>query len=348
MRIPAKVLQARVVAKNIADLLMYVNARLWIGQSRPVAAGRYNHLPPCDDLPPDAGKQALRNARRCSISRSEGVRALLSRLPVCALGRGKTAEDAVAAAVLECQGYRRKRMTILLIGAGRMGSALLEGWRAKSANSIIVVEPKPSAGIKKLAKAKAITLVDLSSQVNRKVTVCIVAIKPQVLKGEAGALANIARSGALMISIAAGTSVATLRQAWGAKARIVRAMPNTPGAIGRGITGLFAAKGVTPADQKRADALLSALGKTVWVAKEGLIDSVTALSRAQSPAYVFHLVEALTEAGIAVGLKPALAEKLARATVAGAGALLDAQRDQKRLGAATSSNEPRRYHRSGT
>jgi pyrroline-5-carboxylate reductase len=216
-------------------------------------------------------------------------------------------------------------MSILLIGAGRMGSALLEGWRAKGAKSIIVVEPQPSAKIKKLAKAKAVTLVDAPSQVNRKVAVCIVAIKPQVLKAEAGALTAIARSGALMISIAAGTSVATLRQAWGAKARIVRAMPNTPGAIGRGITGLFAAKGVTPEDRKRADALLSALGATVWVGEEELIDSVTALS-GSGPAYVFHLVEALTQAGTAAGLKPALAEKLARATLVGAGALLDAEK----------------------
>jgi pyrroline-5-carboxylate reductase len=221
-------------------------------------------------------------------------------------------------------------MTILLIGAGRMGSALLEGWRAKGVKSIIVVEPKPSANIKKLAKAKAITLVTAATQTKRKIAVCIVAIKPQVLKGEAAALAGIAQSGALMISIAAGTSVSSLRQAWGAKARIVRAMPNTPGAIGRGITGLYAAKGVTPLDRKRADALLSALGATVWVAKEELIDSVTALS-GSGPAYVFHLVEALTKAGTSVGLEPALAEKLARATVAGAGALLDADKTSAAL-----------------
>jgi pyrroline-5-carboxylate reductase len=216
-------------------------------------------------------------------------------------------------------------MTILLIGAGRMGSALLRGWRARGVKSIIVVEPKPSADIKKLARAKTITLFDAPSRVTKKVDACIVAIKPQVLKGEAGALADVAGSGALMISIAAGTSVDALRQAWGAKARIVRAMPNTPGAIGRGITGLYAAKGTTPADRKRADALLSALGTTVWVDKEGLIDSVTALS-GSGPAYVFHLVEALAQAGVAAGLTGAMAEKLARATVAGAGAMLDADK----------------------
>jgi pyrroline-5-carboxylate reductase len=217
-------------------------------------------------------------------------------------------------------------MTVVLIGAGRMGSALLTGWRAKGVKPIIVVEPKPSAAIRKLAKAKAIALHAAPSQVKaRKIAACIVAIKPQVLKGEAPALAAIAQAGALMISIAAGTSIAALRQAWGKKARIIRAMPNTPGSIGRGITGLYAAKGTTAADRKRADALLAALGETLWVGKEELIDSVTAVS-GSGPAYVFHLAEAMTAAGVAAGLKPADAEKLARATVAGAGALLAADR----------------------
>lgn len=217
-------------------------------------------------------------------------------------------------------------MTVLLIGAGRMGSALLKGWRASRIKPIIVVEPKPSIAIRNLAKAGAITLVATPSQVKaKKIAACIVAIKPQVLKGEAPSLAAIAEAGALMISIAAGTSVAALQKAWGKKARIVRAMPNTPGAIGQGITGLYAAKGATAADRKHADALLSALGQTLWVKSEDLIDSVTAVS-GSGPAYVFHLTEAMTTAGVAAGLKPADAERLARATVAGAGALLAADR----------------------
>jgi pyrroline-5-carboxylate reductase len=205
-----------------------------------------------------------------------------------------------------------------------MGSALLKGWRANKVKSIIVVEPRPSAEIKRLARAKAITLVAAPSHVKARVETCIVAIKPQILKGEAPALAAIAGK-ALMISIAAGTSITALRAAWGAKARIIRAMPNTPGSIGRGITGLYAAKGVGAKDKAKADALLKALGETVWVKSEALIDSVTALS-GSGPAYVFHLVEAMTEAGIAAGLKAAEAEKLARATVAGAGALLAADK----------------------
>ena len=204
-----------------------------------------------------------------------------------------------------------------------MGGALLKGWLKSGIKSITVVEPTPSAELKKLAKAKKIGLVAAPSQVKTRPSVCLVAIKPQVLKGEAPALANFAANGALMISIAAGTSVAALTRAWGKKARIIRAMPNTPGAIGAGISGLYAAKGATAADRKRAASLLSALGQTEWVARENLIDSVTAVS-GSGPAYLFLMVEALTEAGIAEGLPRVQAEKFARATVAGAGALLAA------------------------
>ena len=220
-------------------------------------------------------------------------------------------------------------MSILLIGAGRMGSALLKGWLSRGVKSIVVIEPKPSAELRKLAKSGKIALVPAPSQVKRKpsakFSVCVVAIKPQVLKDEAPLLAGFAQSGALMLSIAAGTSVAAMSKAWGKKVRIIRAMPNTPGAVGAGITGLYAAKGVTAADRKRATALLSALGETVWVAKEALIDSVTAVS-GSGPAYLFLMAEALTEAGVAEGLPRDQAEKFARATVSGAGALLAADK----------------------
>jgi pyrroline-5-carboxylate reductase len=206
-----------------------------------------------------------------------------------------------------------------------MGGALLKGWLKQGVKSITVVEPKPSADLRKLARAKKITLFAVPSAVKGKPTVCIVAIKPQVLKGEAEAFAGFAQSGALMISIAAGTSVAALARSWGPKARIIRAMPNTPGAIGEGITGLYAAGGTTAADEKRAVSLLSALGETVWVAKEDLIDSVTAVS-GSGPAYLFLMAEALSEAGMEEGLPRAQAEKFARATVAGAGALLAADK----------------------
>ncbi len=126
-----------------------------------------------------------------------------------------------------------------------------------------------------------------------------------------------------MLSIAAGTNTATLRNAWGRRARIVRAMPNTPGAIGHGITALYAAKGTTAKDKVLAERLLAALGETVWVKREADIDAVTAVS-GSGPAYVFLLAEALAAAAQAEGLSRSLAEKLARATVAGSGALLAA------------------------
>jgi pyrroline-5-carboxylate reductase len=216
-------------------------------------------------------------------------------------------------------------VSIVLIGAGRMGSALLKGWLKSGLKAIMVVEPKPSAELRKLARAKKIALAAAPSRAKAKPSVCVVAIKPQILKGEAPALAAFAASGALMLSIAAGTSVAAMAKSWGKKARIIRAMPNTPGAIGAGITGIYAAKGVTAADRKRAVALLSALGQTEWVAKEDLIDSVTAVS-GSGPAYLFLMAEALTEAGMAEGLPRAQAEKFARATVTGAGALLAADK----------------------
>lgn len=211
-----------------------------------------------------------------------------------------------------------------------MGGALLKGWLKSGVKSITVVEPRPVPELRKLAKAGKITLCKVPSEVKSKPAVCVVAIKPQVLRGEAAALAGFAqpkdkKPGALMISIAAGTSVAALSKAWGKKARIIRAMPNTPGAIGHGITGLYAARGVTTADKKRAMLLLSALGETEWVGKEALIDSVTAVS-GSGPAYLFLMAEALTEAGMAEGLSRAQAEKFARATVAGAGALLAADK----------------------
>lgn len=205
-----------------------------------------------------------------------------------------------------------------------MGGALLKGWIAKKVEPILVVEPKPSAQLRRLAKANGIPIYATIEEVDAaRVAVCVVAIKPQILKTDAGRLRAIAQSGALLISIAAGTSTRTLAGACGSNARIIRAMPNLPGAVGHGISGLYAAKTASPKDRKTADALLAALGETVWVKRETLIDAVTAVS-GSGPAYVFLLVEALAQAAIAEGLPPPLAEKLARATITGAGALLDA------------------------
>ncbi len=214
--------------------------------------------------------------------------------------------------------------TILLVGCGRMGSALLKGWIANGLGPVAVVETAPSPALRKFAKASGIAIhKDVASVDAHAVKACVIALKPQILKTEAARLANIAQSGALMLSIAAGTHTTNLYKIWGAKARIIRAMPNTPGAIGRGISALFAGKNARPADRKFAQKLLSALGETVWVDHEDMIDIVTVVS-GSGPAYVFLLTEALTAAAEAEGLPRALAQKLARATIIGSGALLDA------------------------
>ena len=205
-----------------------------------------------------------------------------------------------------------------------MGGALLGGWAKRGISPVIAVEPSPSTELKAFAKKNQVAIFARVASIDTvRARACIVALKPQILKTEASLLKPIAQSGALMISIAAGTTIKTMRQAWGPSARIVRAMPNTPGAIGHGITALFAAKGTTAKDKVLAETLLSALGQTVWVEAESGIDIVTAVS-GSGPAYVFLLVEALADAAVAEGLPRPLAEQLARATVAGSGALLDA------------------------
>ena len=205
-----------------------------------------------------------------------------------------------------------------------MGTALLKGWIASKLTPVIVVEPHPSAALKALAAKNRVAIVPSFERAPRiRFRACVVALKPQILKTEAARLRDVAQAGATMVSIAAGTTTQALKEAWGAKAHIVRTMPNTPGAIGRGISGLFAAKGATAADKSLAQALLAALGETVWVKDERLIDSITAVS-GSGPAYVFLLVEALAEAAEQQGLPRPVAERLARATVSGSGALLDA------------------------
>lgn len=212
---------------------------------------------------------------------------------------------------------------LLLIGAGHMGGALLRGWVAHKLTPIVVVEPNQSAELKRVAMKNRVRLVkDVSDVRAERVRACVVALKPQILRTEAERLRRISETHTPMISIAAGTTIATLAKAWGRKSRIVRAMPNVPGAIGHGITGLYASRHATASDRKLAEQLLSTLGETIWLKRETLIDSVTAVS-GSGPAYVFLMVEALAEAGVREGLPRADARKFARATLAGAGALLD-------------------------
>jgi pyrroline-5-carboxylate reductase len=214
--------------------------------------------------------------------------------------------------------------SVLLIGAGRMGGAMLKGWLgAKSFSSIHVVEPKPSAVLRRLAKEKKISLsTALRLEAGKDISAAVLAIKPQILREEAELLGALGESGALVLSIAAGITTRALRARLKAEVPIVRAMPNTPGAIGRGITALYSPKKLKRGQRVLVQQLISALGESIWVGEEKLIDAVTAVS-GSGPAYVFLFAEVLAAAACERGLDAVTADKLARATITGAGALLE-------------------------
>ena len=208
---------------------------------------------------------------------------------------------------------------IVLVGAGKMGGALLDGWLARRLDprKLVVIEPQPGKSIKALAR-RGIKLNPKAPAGN--VAAIVIAVKPQVAPGAVPPLASLIGRNTVVISIMAGRTLAFLESALPGAA-IVRAMPNTPAAIGRGITVLVGNERVGAPGRKLAQALLAAAGKVEWAADERLMDAVTAVS-GSGPAYVFLLAEALARAGVAAGLPAELAEKLARETVAGSGELL--------------------------
>ena len=208
---------------------------------------------------------------------------------------------------------------IVLAGAGKMGGAMLSGWLAQGldARSLGVIEPHPSDEIRALA-AQGIRLNPPPREIGAAATL-VVALKPQMFREAGAMLKSFAGPATLVVSIMAGTTIASIEQVCGGM--VVRAMPNTPAAIGRGITVAVAASDVSPAQRAVADALLRATGSVEWISDESLMDAVTAVS-GSGPAYVFLLAEELARAGVEAGLPPALATRLARETVAGSGELL--------------------------
>ncbi|MCC6305367.1 MAG: pyrroline-5-carboxylate reductase [Rhodobacteraceae bacterium] len=204
-----------------------------------------------------------------------------------------------------------------LLGCGQMGSAILGGWleRGLDPAAVRVVEPRPSDWLAGLA-ARGLRLVPALPP---GLGTLLVAVKPQVMAEALAPLAPLGRD-TLVVTVAAGTRIAAYEAALGAGARVVRAMPNTPAAVGRGITALVANAAAGAAGLAVAETLMAAVGATVRLADEGLMDAVTAVS-GSGPAYVFHLIETLAAAGTAEGLPADLALTLARATVAGAGHL---------------------------
>jgi pyrroline-5-carboxylate reductase len=209
---------------------------------------------------------------------------------------------------------------LLLVGAGKMGSALLEGWLrlGLDAKNVDVIEPNPTAQIASLATRGVRLNADLHAPT--AIDVVVLAVKPQIAAEAIAPLVPIIGASTLVISIMAGRTLRFLTSAVVKPCALVRAMPNTPAAIGRGIT-VAVPHNASAAQRQLAHQLLCATGAVEWIEDEVLMDAVTAVS-GSGPAYVFLLAEVLAQAGAAAGLPPALAQKLARETVAGAGELL--------------------------
>ncbi|MBT3557645.1 MAG: pyrroline-5-carboxylate reductase [Rhodospirillales bacterium] len=205
-----------------------------------------------------------------------------------------------------------------------MGGALLEGWLQQGipASDIIIVEPNTEIGMELTTQHGVSVLSSAGAlSVDLNPAVVMMAVKPQVMDDVAPAYARFASSSTVFLSIAAGKNIQYFASMFGSDAAIVRAMPNTPAAVGRGITVCCANEPVRSEQRDVCTRLLEAVGTVDWVEDEGLIDAVTGLSGG-GPAYVFLLVESLAKAGVAAGLPEDLAMRLARQTVAGSGELL--------------------------
>lgn len=209
---------------------------------------------------------------------------------------------------------------LVLLGCGKMGSALLAGWLGQGlpARAVWVIEPHPSDWL----AARVADGLQLNAGMPPRPAVVLVAVKPQMMGEALPALAALGGGGTVVLSVAAGTPIAQFESILGAGTPVVRAMPNTPAAVARGITAIVGnAEAGAPA-LALAETLLSAVGQVVRLEEEAQMDAVTAVS-GSGPAYVFHLIEALAAAGEAEGLPAPLALHLARATVAGAGHLAE-------------------------
>ena len=207
---------------------------------------------------------------------------------------------------------------LVLLGCGKMGSALLAGWLGQglAPSAVHVIEPNPSEWLRG-------TGVGVNAALPAAPAIVLIAVKPQMMGAALPTIASMGGGGTLFVSIAAGTTIESFEAVFGDDSPIVRAMPNTPAAVGRGISAIIGNREATAAHLDLAETLLAAVGQVVRLEREGQMDAVTAVS-GSGPAYVFHLIEALARAGEGEGLSPALAMQLAKATVGGAGALAEA------------------------
>lgn len=204
---------------------------------------------------------------------------------------------------------------LVLLGCGKMGSAMLEGWLARGlpASSVWVVDPNPSEWLMSQGVA-------LNAELPQSPAIVLVAVKPQMMAAALPSLAEMGNGSTLFVSVAAGTPISFFEEVLGDQTPIVRSMPNTPAAISKGITAIVGNEVAGKAGLDEAEVLLSAVGEVVRLRDEAQIDAVTGVS-GSGPAYVFHLIETLAAAGEAQGLSAELSMQLAKATVAGAGAL---------------------------
>jgi pyrroline-5-carboxylate reductase len=212
---------------------------------------------------------------------------------------------------------------LILVGCGKMGAALLEGWlkRGAAARDITLVEPHAESAAPFAARGLAHVSSLNELPAGRVPAIIVLAVKPQQMDAAIGAGAAVAGPGTLVLSIAAGRTITSFEGAFGGSAAIVRAMPNTPAAVGRGMSVLCANAAVASGQKALAGALMAAVGEVAWVEDEALLDAVTAVSGG-GPAYVFLLIECLARAGVEAGLPEALSMRIARATVAGSGELV--------------------------
>lgn len=209
---------------------------------------------------------------------------------------------------------------LVLLGCGKMGTAMLEGWLVSGVKpaSVTIIDPYPSDRLVALQADGLRLNVDLPASP----AICILAVKPQMMGEALPQITALGNGATVFLSIAAGTPIATFEGILGAQTPIIRAMPNTPAAVGRGITALIGNALIDDTAMAMAESLLQAVGQTVQLDSEGQMDAVTAVS-GSGPAYVFHLIETLAAAGVAEGLPADMAMLLAKATVGGAGELAE-------------------------
>ncbi|MFY9212243.1 MAG: pyrroline-5-carboxylate reductase [Aestuariivita sp.] len=210
---------------------------------------------------------------------------------------------------------------LVLLGCGKMGSAILAGWldRGLPPGAVWVQDPMPSDWVRAQG-------VHVNQDLPAAPAIVLVAVKPQMMGAALPDMVALGNGETVFLSVAAGTPIAHFQAVLGERTPIIRAMPNTPAAIGRGITALIGNQSATAAHLDLAENLLSAVGQTVRLQSESQMDAVTGVS-GSGPAYVFHLIETLAAAGEAQGLPADLAMQLAKATVAGAGALAETSQE---------------------